>query len=191
MKKVAFFLAGFAALAAAPAHAALTINISLPSGTFDSPSVFCNGTPAPCSFTESITFTTPAPYNLVSASITTSAVGGNTSTSDINFTSVTLNGQALTLSSILNGQIEFGGLANQAFLAPGTHTLIVRGITYGTSAGTDGSYSGTLTFTTPTPGVAVVPEPATWLSMVLGFGLLGFSMRRRGQQVATISYKMS
>ncbi len=189
MKKVALFLAGVGALAAAPAHAALTINLSLPSGTFESPSVFCTGTPAPCSFSESVTFTTPVPYNLVSASITTSAVGGNNSTSDINFTSVKLNGQALALSSILGGQIEFGGLANVAFLAPGTHTLVVQGITYGTSAGTDGSYSGTLTFTTPTPGVAVVPEPATWISMILGFGMLGFSSRRRTQKTLRDNYQ--
>jgi hypothetical protein len=186
MKKIALFLAGVAALAAAPAHAALTVNISLPSGTFESPSVFCTAG-APCTFTETVGFTTGVPFNLVSASITTSAVGAIGSTSDINFTSVTLNGQAFALSSILGGLIEFGGLANQTFLAPGNHVLVVSGITYGTSAANDGSYSGTLTFRSPN-GEIVLPEPASWLSMMFGFGALGFAMRRRVQTVSRIKY---
>ena len=34
-----------------------------------------------------------------------------------------------------------------------------------------------------TAAVAAVPEPATWLTMILGFGLLGGSMRRRAHKV--------
>jgi PEP-CTERM motif len=185
MKKIALLLAGVAGLVASPAHALLTVNLSLPSGTFDSPSVFCTGS-APCSFTETATFTTPSPYNLASASITSSRVGNAGSTSDINFTSVMLNGTALTLTSILGGAIEIGGLSNLSFLAPGTHTLTVTGITYGTGAGFDSSYSGTLTFATAT----AVPEPATWLSMVLGFGVLGVALRRGAKKTARKSYNL-
>lgn len=36
-----------------------------------------------------------------------------------------------------------------------------------------------ITFGSDTPGGGTVPEPATWAMMILGFGLVGASMRRR------------
>lgn len=40
-----------------------------------------------------------------------------------------------------------------------------------------------------TDAVAAVPEPATWLLMLMGFGAVGFGMRRSKQQVkTTVSY---
>ncbi len=188
MKKLAIMLAGLAGLAASPAHAALTVNLSLPSGTFASPSVFCASGVGGCTFTETVNFSTPAPFNLVSASITTIAVGGVGSTSDINFTSVVLDGQSFTLSQLLGGVLDVGGLANLSFLAPGNHTLTVSGITYGTAEGADSSYSGTLTFA----GVEqTVPEPATWLSMIMGFGVLGYSMRSRTAKARRVNFQMA
>jgi hypothetical protein len=53
---------------------------------------------------------------------------------------------------------------------------------YGTSAHTD--QQGTLNVTTT---VAGVPEPATWGMMMMGFGGIGFAMRRRRQMTA-LSY---
>jgi hypothetical protein len=193
MKKLAIAIAGLAGLAAAPANAALTVNIpgSLPSGTFGNSSVFCAaGTGAPCTFTDTITFTTPSPYNLVSASITTIAVGGVGSTSDINFTSVTLNGQTFALTSLMGGVFEVGAINSQTFLPPGTHTLTVTGTTFGTDVGLDGSYSGTLTFAANTVQTGV-PEPATWLSMLMGFGALGFAMRRQTQPMRRVNFNFS
>jgi hypothetical protein len=191
MKKVAMALAGFVGLMSAPAHAALTVNLSLPSGTFQNQSVFCSGGVAtPCTFTDTITFTTPSPLNLVSASITTIAVGGAGSTSDINLTSVTLNGQAFTLSSLMGGVFEVGGLTNQTFMAPGTHTLVITGTTYGTAEGLDGSYSGTLTFAQNVIQSGV-PEPATWLSMIVGFGAIGFGMRRQAKPARRVKFNFS
>ncbi len=190
MKKLAIALAGFVGLMAAPAHAALTVNLSLPSGTFQNQSVFCASGAGPCTFTDTITFSTPSPLNLVSASITTIAVGGAQSTSDINFTSVTLNGQAFTLSSLMGGVFEVGGLANQTFLAPGTHTLVVTGTTYGTAEGLDGSYSGTLTFAQNVVQ-SNVPEPATWLSMIAGFSAIGFGMRRQVKPIRRVKFDFS
>ena len=35
--------------------------------------------------------------------------------------------------------------------------------------------------------VSAVPEPATWLSMILGFGAIGFAMRRRSKVVKAIA----
>ena len=54
----------------------------------------------------------------------------------------------------------------------------MRGRTASFSTFGDASYSGTLSF-----GTAAVPEPATWALMLLGFGALGVSMRRRRQGV--------
>lgn len=37
--------------------------------------------------------------------------------------------------------------------------------------------------TPPAPPVGVVPEPATWAFMILGFGLIGSALRRAGRRV--------
>lgn len=34
-------------------------------------------------------------------------------------------------------------------------------------------------------GVSAIPEPATWLTMIAGFGLIGLAMRRRNAALAT------
>lgn len=52
------------------------------------------------------------------------------------------------------------------------------------SVNPDGVWNGTLTITyepTSTPGG--VPEPATWGLMIAGFGLVGYSARRRRREV--------
>ena len=38
---------------------------------------------------------------------------------------------------------------------------------------------------------AAVPEPATWAMMLLGFGMLGFGMRRRSKVGARVNFAMS
>lgn len=37
------------------------------------------------------------------------------------------------------------------------------------------------------PGVAAVPESSTWIMMIAGFGLVGFSMRRRSSNVSAFA----
>ncbi|MBS0482590.1 MAG: PEP-CTERM sorting domain-containing protein [Proteobacteria bacterium] len=37
-------------------------------------------------------------------------------------------------------------------------------------------------------GTGTVPEPATWLTMILGFGLLGAFMRRRHSETVKVTY---
>ena len=56
---------------------------------------------------------------------------------------------------------------------PGAYTLNVAG--HKTNANLAGSYAGNIT-TTP---VSPVPEPKTYAMMLLGLGLMGFSARRR------------
>ena len=125
------------------------------------------GATTPCTFMDMGTFLTPAGFNLVSATITTTLTGTNAAT-DINFGSVLLNGVAFTMSP--NGAFEFGSLLNQP-LAPGAlNTLTVNGTTGGNA-----SYAGTLSFA----AVPAVPEPATWAMMLFGFGAIGVGLRRR------------
>ena len=67
---------------------------------------------------------------------------------------------------VSSGAIELLQLLNQPIVA-GSQTLSVKGF-----AQALGSYSGTVTF-------ASAPEPATWGLMILGFGAVGYSLRRR------------
>ncbi len=64
--------------------------------------------------------------------------------------------------------IENYALAGQA-LGAGTYTLTVQG-----TRGDSGSFGGNVAFE-----AAAVPEPATWAMMLLGFGAIGWQLRRR------------
>ena len=131
--------------------------------------VSCVASISPCSFTTTYNFSAPAGFNLQSADITTTYTSTN---QNIDFTSVLLNGVAFNLRP--NGQTEGGNLLNQPLLA--SNTLTVNGIA-GDSTGAAALFTGTLSF-------AAVPEPATWAMMLVGFGAVGFSMRRRTRAVA-------
>jgi hypothetical protein len=69
-------------------------------------------------------------------------------------------------SITIEGVPIFGGVLN---------TLYIEGSVYANNGtGGVGSYGGSLGFT---PGA--VPEPGTWAMMLLGFGAIGFGLRRR------------
>jgi hypothetical protein len=162
MKKL--ILAAFASTiaVAAPAFAAPTISISGASGTFGDANVRC-GTGL-CAFSRNFMFATPAGYNLASATISSIMTGRNART-NIDFTSVTLNGTSF--ATVSTGVVEFRNLLNRALVAGGTNVLAVSGTG-------QGSFSGTLSFAS-----GAVPEPAVWGMMILGFGVIGAAMRRR------------
>jgi hypothetical protein len=88
---------------------------------------------------------------------------------DINFTSVTFNGQDFTIGS--TGQNEFRFLNDVNVTAGATQHLVVNG-----TSGGNGSYDGVISFT---PVVTGVPEPASWALMIMGFGGLGAVLRTR------------
>lgn len=94
---------------------------------------------------------------------------------NVNFVTngVTLNGTNLTVINRGNPEIQELILG----LTPGTQTLSIAG-----SAGPNGSYNGTLSFV-----AGAIPEPSTWALMILGFGAIGFGMRRKKKQ-AQVSY---
>jgi hypothetical protein len=112
-------------------------------------------------FTDTFTFTLPT--GLASSTVSSTFQGATT---DVNFTSVTLNGTQFNVGDA--GKNEFRFVDNLP-VTSGPQTLIVSG----TSAG-NGSFSGTIAF-----APRAVPEPASWALMILGFGGVGASLRRR------------
>lgn len=100
-----------------------------------------------------------------------------------------------------------GAASSAAFKTTGTHIIGVRFFNEATSAinygyvtmsttGTTGfpatilgwSYENTGAAITVGGAAAAVPEPATWGLMIAGFGMVGFSLRRRSSVKTTVSF---
>lgn len=160
MKLYAF--AAVAALSvAAPATAQTVITLtgtpSAMSGTFGNQPVAGVGG----AFSDSYIFTLGQQSDV--GAVLTSI--GFTNSTNIDFTSVLLNGKALTIN---NGVVDFAFTGSPINFAAGPVSLVVNGLQFG-----EGSYSGVIA------AVAAVPEPATWAMMIGGFGMIGGVMRRR------------
>jgi hypothetical protein len=100
---------------------------------------------------------------------------------NINFSSITLDGNAFTRTSALGAAEQWSccgldGLSSVT-LGTGDHTIHLIGTLVGLDSG---SYSGTLNVQSVR---GAVPEPATWAMMLLGFAGVGFAMRRRRRPV--------
>ena len=159
------------------AQAAQFITITGPSGTYGDDDVVCaTGSTAPCSFTRTFNFVTPAGFNVTSADIS-SIVSATNPLTDINFTAVTLNG--INFTTLSTGAQEFRNILNQTLVAGGNNVLNVTGTTGGNAA-----FSGNLSFAS----VAAVPEPAAWMLMLIGMAGVGFSMRRKDKPTLRVRY---
>ena len=133
------------------------------------------------SFTDNFQFTIPQ-TGTGSGSVTTSVSFTDfLGATDVDFTSVLFNGLSASLvlrdaSAVVCttrgvgtcGADEQYALNNVAITAGVLNTLSVSGTSRG-----QGGYGGSLTFTP-----AAVPEPSTWAMMLVGFGAVGFGMRR-------------
>ena len=86
---------------------------------------------------------------------------------NVTFTSVFFDTKAF--DKVLSDGTELFTLSNTAISA-GTHTIFVNG-TWGTQGG---SYAGTINYLAP---AGAVPEPATWAMLILGFGMVGATLR--------------
>ena len=97
---------------------------------------------------------------------------------DIDFNWITLDGVGFTRTNE-DGEApifaEVWTLVPGQTLLAGNHTLAANFTVTGSHGG--GSFGGNL-------NVTPVPEPATWAMMILGFGAVGFAMRRRLQPAA-------
>lgn len=160
----------FAALAMAPsANASVTITCpGLDAGAgfvgfcgFDEATqtgAFFSSFTAPQAFDDTFNITLSKAYRL-SITLTNTLLGPNLSiaTSEL----LSQPGSAFV------GAITGSGAANNFLLAAGTYTMHYAG-----SASGPATYSGTI-------DVTAIPEPATWAMLLVGFGAVGYSMRRR------------
>jgi hypothetical protein len=116
-------------------------------------------------FTDTFNFALPSGtvgFNLSSVSFV--ALSG------LNFTSVTFNGIALTLTQVPNTFVWNAFTTSPLpVVAGGPQVLVVKG-----NGGVNASWSGTGAF-----APAVVPEPGTWALMIMGFGGAGAMLRSR------------
>lgn len=122
--------------------------------------------PGAGTFTADFRFTIPQ-NGLGSGNVTTSfnLVGG---INYIKFLSVTFDGMIVPITMSNGGLTSTASLSNVTILKNIQNDLIV---TY--FAQQYGTIGGTLTFDT------AVPEPATWATFLLGFGIIGFALRRK------------
>ena len=116
---------------------------------------------------------TVADDGIVGSTITSIAVSILT---DVNFTSVSLNGVEFT--NLLSGTTEFRSLEALP-VDSGEQVLRVQG-----NSGGNGAYSGTIAFV-----AQQVPEPAGWTTLVVALGIFGvglkLSRRTRSDRPAT------
>ncbi|UUR07740.1 PEPxxWA-CTERM sorting domain-containing protein [Sphingomonas glaciei] len=102
-----------------------------------------------------------------------------------NFGDTAFNGFAL---SVLSGPSILSASVNPSSAFSPINVFVQNGTLFANFAGvsTTGG-SSVINFTTSRDVAAAVPEPGTWAMMLLGFGAIGASMRRRRQMGAAIA----
>ena len=122
-------------------------------------------------FTETLTFTTAVAGSLsIVASTIATAAENDTDFTNVFLTGTGIVGQVL-IPQLTGDPSETRSLAGLG-VGAGTFTLTMVG-TPGTQ---NGSFGGSVAFLA---NQSAVPEPATWAMMLMGFGAVGYSLRRR------------
>ena len=173
MKKIALAMATAMIVAASPASATpLLFNFSGPSGT----AVFeLDSNPTPDFFQ---TFIGSEQFSFSNVSGTFGGMAGTASTISFGnglFSSLSIAATNLGFTQFIAPTLFTGTPDSPVFLT-GTFTLVNP--FFG---------NGTLTIS-PVVVSGAVPEPATWVMMFLGFGGIGFAMRRRSTGRTVVSY---
>lgn len=178
MRKLVLRLAGAAAFAISSAAGA-TVTVDTTTMVVDGPTTVADTTVigfteadlSSPTFVEDVIFSNTL-AGLYSITLTTSSPA-------VDFTSalVTGTGGPYNLIEIDDDGInEFWRLANPITLDPGQYTLTINGNNSGA-----GSLGGSITIAS-----AAVPEPGAWAMMLLGFGAVGFAMRRSRRRRADL-----
>ena len=173
-------LLGAAALAVTLMAGATAANAATTFDLIDSTALNLNGTEGFSAtitddlgaFEHAFTFTLDT-ANEANATIGTIKLGAK----DIDFSSIDLDGTAFTQVGF-DPSTESWELLS-ILLSSGSHTLTLKGsvIAFGTTPGA--TYTGSLNLDTGGGGGNEIPEPATWVMMIMGFGGVGALMRRR------------
>jgi len=177
----AYALGALAALTLlAPANASATVfhigdaNFFITSGTPFTPSItaaFYDAFDASTTFDDSFQFTIPQD-GTGSGSISTSF--SNATTNKLTISDLIINGVSYAALLHVDASGESASIGGIPIVNGMLNTIEVKGMTNGS-----GTYDGTMTFT-----AAAVPETSIWAMMIVGFGLVGMSFRRRATRVA-------
>jgi hypothetical protein len=196
MKKFAIVAAGLASVVAAAPAAAQTTFLTI---TNNEPPV-CLTSSAVCNFNVNGEVASNGNFTLISndfglptAGFLTGQIGNSATTSppftNIDFTSVFLTNTAT------GAQIAFNLFNDNVFsdarlvtpIAIGNYRLTIQG--FAQNPGTAFPIiAGDLTFQRQ---LAAIPEPSTWALFILGFGAIGFGMRRRNAQVRATKARLT
>lgn len=161
---VAASLAALLLSAASAANASQSIVINPAASNGSISGTFMADEIASGAFTDTFSFLLPV-TGVTGATI--SSIFNVAQSSNISFSSVTLNGVAFETDSV--GNYEARHIINLP-TAGGSQTLVVSG-----NSGGNGAYAGAIAFAP----ITAVPEPASWALMIVGFGGLGTVLRRR------------
>ena len=130
-----------------------------------------NLTAGPGTFSDMFTFTILGASSLFNGQVSSQEF--STGSQNINFSTLLVDGASVFTETSTDPHPETWAILNPILLSAGTHTITVGG----TLNGTVGSYVGNFNVQT------AVPEAATWAMMLLGFGGMGFVIRRRRKPV--------
>ena len=124
-------------------------------------------------------FTVSQNNTLVNASFINSPIGG---TGEFTFSSVNLYSGTGTTGSVLEtGTVNNNAGFDLASISPFSLNIGSYTIGYqGTVSGAPASVGSSFTF-----AAGAVPEASTWAMMMVGFGMMGFGLRRRKSNVKT------
>ena len=110
----------------------------------------------------------------VTATTTANEVGGFNDTDFSNVTLIGPNGTTTAVNATASStDLNEFRQVNNVPISAGTYRVRLQG----TPGTTNGGFGGNVAFS----ATSAVPEPGTWLMMLVGFGLLGGALRRKTQ----------